>query len=402
MLPTVAVFHGGGTFSPSLLVSSAADLCRLQFWVPEDHPELRVMRRFLATLGEVHVYASDSAAELARTLPAPDGVVAYSDVALEPAAAVAEVWGRPFHSPQVAHVLSRKSLQRRALDASRRPVAWTTWPENISTHEVGSIEGPVVVKPDRGAGSRNAFRADSETAARQRLERDFGGSALHIIEQAITAQAPYPGLGDYLSAELVHGPEGWYPIAVQGRFPTRPSLGETGNVMPLPLEPQLHAEVVTTALEALALVGAEYGVCHLEMKLSPDGPVIVDINGRLGGGVTDMLRTASGFDILRETLLIALGRPSGPHRLTWIRHSGKVQVFTPPDASVVPPWPDVSPLLDDPGVTFVRRVRDPGEPVDPLGGTGDAYAVVGLAGDSVDDIIDLRRRVLRAFGDPGT
>ena len=49
------------------------------------------------------------------------------------------------------------------------------------------------------------------------------------------------------------------------------------------------------------------GGSHTEVKLTPDGPRVIEVNGRLGGGIPEMLFQASGESIMRLSMRIALG-----------------------------------------------------------------------------------------------
>ena len=48
---------------------------------------------------------------------------------------------------------------------------------------------------------------------------------------------------------------------------------------------------LATGIEAL---GVSTGCLHTEVKFTPDGPEIIEVNGRVGGGVPEMLERAAG------------------------------------------------------------------------------------------------------------
>jgi len=50
------------------------------------------------------------------------------------------------------------------------------------------------------------------------------------------------------------------------------------------------------------------GCFHTEIKLTPDGPVVIEVNGRIGGGVPELLLAATGVDLLKISMNLALGR----------------------------------------------------------------------------------------------
>lgn len=64
--------------------------------------------------------------------------------------------------------------------------------------------------------------------------------------------------------------------------------------------------LATRAIEAL---GVRTGCLHTEVKFTPEGPRIIEVNGRVGGGVPEMLERAAGISLLELTLRVALGEP---------------------------------------------------------------------------------------------
>jgi biotin carboxylase len=68
----------------------------------------------------------------------------------------------------------------------------------------------------------------------------------------------------------------------------------------------LVLDLATAATKALSV---RTGFLDTEIKLTPSGPRVIEVNGRLGGGLPDLLQQAAGFDLLRWTLRAALGEP---------------------------------------------------------------------------------------------
>lgn len=66
---------------------------------------------------------------------------------------------------------------------------------------------------------------------------------------------------------------------------------------------------MTAALDA---AGIRLGATHTEVKLTADGPALIEINPRPAGGmIPELIRLATGVDLLGEQLRAALGLP--PH-----------------------------------------------------------------------------------------
>ena len=73
------------------------------------------------------------------------------------------------------------------------------------------------------------------------------------------------------------------------RFPLAEPFRETGDFMPHPLETEEAETVVAVAIAAAEALGVRSGALHTEIKLTPDGPRIIEVNGRIGGGAIDAL-----------------------------------------------------------------------------------------------------------------
>jgi len=57
------------------------------------------------------------------------------------------------------------------------------------------------------------------------------------------------------------------------------------------------------AVALVAALGVRYGAAHCEIKLTPEGPVMVELNARLAGGrLPEMMRKTSTFDPYEATL----------------------------------------------------------------------------------------------------
>lgn len=81
-------------------------------------------------------------------------------------------------------------------------------------------------------------------------------------------------------------------------------------------------------MEAL---GITRGLAHTKIKLTPDGPRIIEVNGRLGGHVDELYARAFGVDMLAIELGVATGttpavrrRPAG-HVYYQYQNLGPVQ-----------------------------------------------------------------------------
>ena len=98
-------------------------------------------------------------------------------------------------------------------------------------------------------------------------------------------------------------------LALTGRFPPAGNFRETGFFIPAALDAGSRSAVLDLATRAIDALGVRTGCLHTEVKFTPEGPRIIEVNGRLGGGVPEMLERAAGVGLLDLTLRVALGEP---------------------------------------------------------------------------------------------
>ena len=134
-----------------------------------------------------------------------------------------------------------------------------------------------------------------------------------VLEEYIADTAPCLGEGfaNYLSVESVVSAGVVEHFAVTGRFPLAPPFRETGFFIPADLTPTQRAAALDVASAAVRAVGVETGCLHTEIKFTPDGPRVIEVNGRLGGGVPLILEMATGASAPRLAMEVALGPSCG-------------------------------------------------------------------------------------------
>jgi len=100
------------------------------------------------------------------------------------------------------------------------------------------------------------------------------------------------------------------PLAVTGKFPLADPCRETGNFLPHHLGPDDARAVEALAVRAAGALGVVSGALHVEVKLTPAGPRIIEVNGRIGGGGIDALYAmVHGRSLTGIAVSVALGEP---------------------------------------------------------------------------------------------
>ncbi len=264
----------------------------------------------------------DAAAQIARSWP-PDGLFAQSENVLYDAARAAGQLGVPFHSVDAATLVRRKDLQRAALRAGGVPSPRTAVLEpgadpRAALAEVGL---PAVLKPVIGNGSVSTLLIESREALLPAIDeasrhyrsdlRMHGREPVLQLESLLLGQRWHNDerYGDHASVESLVFDGKVHHLAVTDKYPLAPPFRETGDLMPSTLTAEQQELLLDAATDAIRALGLSQGAVHTEFKLTADGPRVIEVNGRLGGGVPRLLALSAGYDVLADVGRTALGLP---------------------------------------------------------------------------------------------
>jgi biotin carboxylase len=390
-LPLVAVGYGPRCVPVMQLAEAATGLCDLLWMIDSSVPGMAEMADLLNRFGAVVDLKGLSAEHVFKILAdwEPDGMTTYLDAGMVELARAAEDLGIPFHSPATAAALTDKARQRRALAAAglEMPSCHLVHPHHTGT-ELSAVEAvgwPAVLKPRSAQGSRYTFLVRDEAELEKLLLALGPGRPAMVLEGYLPddparAGEPYAG---YVSVESVVADGVISHLALTGRFPPAGNFRETGFFIPAALDTQSRSAVLDLATRAVRALGVQTGCLHTEVKFTPDGPRLIEVNGRVGGGVPEMLQRAAGVSLLDLTLRAALGEPvfvDGPVPTTRIGYRFFLQ---PPTVSATVTAIDgINDFSDRDEVDTVSVHQAPGAALDWRDGSGNhIVAVVGSTDD---------------------
>jgi biotin carboxylase len=406
-LPALAVVLDFGAASPFSILAAARRLCRVVFVCDREVAYVRSHLDDAAEFGMVcditGLPPAAAAARIAATGAA--GITTFSEFQVSRTADLADRCGFPaYHSRQVARVLTDKLAQRRVLQAAGvqatrcRPVTGLADLDDALA-EVGL---PAILKPRTGAGGTYSCPAASAEQAAARL-REFlaapGSPREYVAEELLPGDpaAAGPPWGDYVSVESVTSRGVTRHVEVTGKFPLTEPCRETGYFVPATLGPELRSAVLALAGSAIAALGITDGVTHLEAKLTPAGPKIIEMNGRLGGYVADILRRARGLDLVRMALLAGLGRLADVPEPSYRHCAFQYFVLPPMDATRLRCLAGAEELRQVPGIHLVETFRRAGDGLDWRQGTLSYLGIVHGSAPSHDDLLRLVRLIRRTL-----
>ena len=321
-----------------------------------------------------------------------DGIVSPgADWPVGIAARVAERLGLPH--PMDARTGTRvisKARQREAFAAAGVPHARALEPHD-------AVLFPCVVKaPDR-QGQRGL------TLARTPAE----------LEAALEVARSESRTGGVLVEELVDGPELTVnAFSVDGRFvpqtvthrltAEQPAFGVAlAHAWPSARDTAPAVEAARAAVEAL---GIRNGPSYTQLRLAPDGPVVMEVAARLGGGHdAELCEAATGVDLNGLAIDAALGEPvsetdvpPSPARRQVPRGLGAAVVFVVPPVGRLIAVEGLQEAQEIDGVRWVRVYRRPGHVFGPFRRGADRAGAVLATGSSRDDALERARRAADA------
>lgn len=231
------------------------------------------------------------------------GVIVIRDEVLEQAAIACRNCGIQFTPVQPLSIVRdkcrmRRALARRKIEAVRFQHASTT--RQIST-AVRKIGFPCVLKPVKGHGSLLSFKlrdlADVHSATNRISDwlKSENTDEKWALEKGFICEEWLDG--PVVSVELACIGLRFVTLLVAcGTVPEHDPCVGLGNILPIPYSVAARS-CIAHAQRACRGLGITYGLCDVELALTPNGPVVIEINARkMGGEMQSAFEKASGID----------------------------------------------------------------------------------------------------------
>lgn len=325
-----------------------------------------------------------------------DGALTFWEDAIPLCAALCQRFGWIGHSRRAAFnarnkLRTRKALEEAGLHAYSAPYAQIKTVKDLS-RETERIGFPCVIKPAWGASSQFVVLLEDLQEAKHAFE--------YLRANMSTQFDPIYSYGREIVLErFLPGAEVDLELLVQGgrilfhaftdNFPTAaPFFVETGDAMPSRHEGVDLRAVLAMAEKVLPALGLSNGALHLEAKIGPDGPKLIEINARMGGDyLYDWVKEVWGVDLIEESSRVAFGLPASPSAAPEPKTHLVGRYLVPSSSGVISGL--TTPAKRDPerihDITFLKEQGDPvlvpPEGFEALGwvvGKGNTYAEAEL------------------------
>jgi biotin carboxylase len=325
--------------------------------------------------------AAEQIAEAAR-LRRIAGIVPASDPTAVIAALAAERLGLPHNPPEAARRAANKHAMRVALRDAGVPVPpFRLFPADADPAVAArEIAYPCVLKPLLFSASRGVIRADDPAgfaAAWRRIAKLLQDTAPERrareedVARGILVERFVPGAEVAVEGLLRGGRLELLAIFDKPDPLDGPFFEETIYVTPSRHPPALLARIEQVTAASARALGLVEGPVHAELRLPPEGPVVLELAARsIGGLCSRTLRFGAGLTLEEVLVAHAMGLPLEALRRE-ARASG-VMMLPIPRRGVLHGVGGVAAAKDVPGIEDLVVTVQEGREVVPLP-EGDSY-----------------------------
>ena len=232
-----------------------------------------------------------------------------SDMPMQSVAVVSHEMGLVGISEDTALKTTNKAFMRDALKEAGVPVPLYFRVKGIdafieAVEKVRASGYKCIVKPADNSGSRGVDLlkddADLNTAYEYTVHYSRGGEI--VVEEFME--------GPEVSVETLAVDGDVHVIQITDKLTTgAPYFVEMGHSQPSQLDEEVKERIREVAIEANKAIGIENGPSHTEIKVTKDGPKIVELGARLGGDciTTHLVPLSTGVNMVECSIRIALG-----------------------------------------------------------------------------------------------
>ncbi|MER9313743.1 acetyl-CoA carboxylase biotin carboxylase subunit family protein [Mesorhizobium australicum] len=254
-----------------------------------------------------------------------------------------------------------------------------------SAAEIGM---PVVLKPAVGAGSCGVRLCRNVDELTEHTTYLLGGK--HIWRSSPRMLVEEFAQGSYYCADIM----GHEVIGIQsGDFGRPPHFVYREFTHPALLTDDEQERIADLSLSCLQALGLGWGPTCIEFRWTELGPVVIEVNPRLGGEPTPQLvELAYGVDLVTEHIKLAIGEEWNLHRRH--SHTAAVRFLVPDRDGTVDRIDGDSQAAAVSGIAEVKFYVEPKMPIVRKGDYRDCIGyVIAASPDFIETAVALQRGV---------
>ncbi len=235
-----------------------------------------------------------------------DGICSIaSDLAMVTVNYVAQRLGLVGNSLECTKKSTNKHEMRRCFEENGDPSPQSILLDSLTDLNGIALSYPVIIKPTDRSGSRGITKLEDSDGLTEAFKRakDLSLEGCVLVEEFAEGQ-------EY-SVECISWRGEHHFLAITQKYTTgAPLFIETAHLQPAPMAEECLKRVKAVVFHALNSLGIQNGASHSELKIAPDGRImLIEIGGRMGGDFigSDLVYLSTGFDFVKAVIQIALG-----------------------------------------------------------------------------------------------
>lgn len=237
----------------------------------------------------------------------PDGIMTLAtDMPMRAIAVATTKLGLPGISYDTAVKCTDKGEMIKAFSVAGVEHPWFIIVENKEElkSKYPEIKYPCVIKPTDNAGNRGVCFISNEVELLNNLDYVFNNSRSGrvIIEEYME--------GKEVSVEIIAYKGMVHILAVTDKLTMgKPYFVEIGHSQQSMLPQEDVNRIKDLAIRAVKSVGIDNSPAHVEIMLTKDGPKMVELGSRMGGGciTTHLVPLSTGIDMIKSVMDMSLG-----------------------------------------------------------------------------------------------
>lgn len=352
--------------------------------------ELADVKLVVSTLDQEEVYRQ-------ALIYQPDVVItSTSDGPVRTAAYVNEKLGKkPDLSYEDSLCATIKSHMRKRLEENNVPIPVYYAVENYEEFRkaVDGLQGICIVKPADNAGSRGVVALDDgRKRSEEELRHTYEYSKANSRNGIVMVEEYMSGPEVSVEAMTVDGETTILTITDKYITPP-PYFVEIAHSEPSRLEEETQERIRQTARQAIAAIRLQNGPSHTEIKVTKEGPKIVELAARLGGDyiTSRLVPLSTGVDMVGASVLLATG---GEIDLERKRHKGSAIHFIQGKEGVIKSIQTAPALSQMEGVEEVAVYKKEGETVHSTRSSNDRLGHIITVGETAKEAMEIGRKAM--------
>ena len=305
-----------------------------------------------------------------------------TDSGVRTVAAVAHSMGLVGIQPKSAEMTTDKYLMRKRLFEENVPSPnFGLACDIVEGEEIANQIGfPLVIKPIDSSGSRGVkfVKNPEELMESFSFAQKYSPLGKVIIEEFME--------GNEVSVEALTFNKNTTIVAITDKITsTPPYFVELGHTIPSSLSEYIQTEICNITKKSINALGIDMTGSHTEIKITNDGPKVVEVGARLGGWIAaDMIPLVTGIDMVKQVINIAMGYE--PVITTKLRKGAALRVLTAKNGTVLN-INGLDEMKKADGVKIVEIFIKLGDNIKPLHSGFDRIGRVVTVGDNREEAV---------------